>query len=175
MRDIIETERLVLRPFVETDWKSLVNYAGDIDVARATGRLPHPYGYADAKNWIATTQASSSDHIYGIADHDNHLIGCISLITSDEDWEIGYWLGQRFWHQGFMREASEALLLEASHSLAPIRIFASVFKDNPRSHALLKALNFRPIEDIFEFCVARGHSVAGQRLQLSLVQEQSNA
>lgn len=175
MRDIIKTERLVLRPFEDIDWKSLVNYAGDLDVARATGRLPHPYSYTDAKNWISTTQSSISDYIYGIADQDNHLIGCISLTSNHQDWEIGYWLGQKFWRKGYMREASKALLDEAKRCLAPAKVFASVFNDNPRSHALLLSFGFFLIEEISEFCVARGQTVAGQRLQLNLSKEPSNA
>ena len=42
MRNKIETKRLILRPFESTDLSALVLYAGDYDVAKATGQLPHP-------------------------------------------------------------------------------------------------------------------------------------
>jgi RimJ/RimL family protein N-acetyltransferase len=175
MRNRIETDRLVLRPFAETDWKSVVTYAGDIDVARATGRLPHPYSYADAKNWIAVTKTADRDHIYGIAKRDNHLIGCISLMAANETWELGYWLGQAFWHQGYMREAAQSLLSEAGRCLAPATISATVFHDNPRSLALLQVFGFHLVEDVSEFCIARGHAVDARRLGLNLAKECSNA
>jgi len=172
MRNTIETKRLILRPFVQTDWKSLVNYAGDSDVARATGRLPHPYSYADAQNWIEIAQASSEHHIYGIASKDNHLIGCISLMAKNDetesDWELGYWLGQPHWHNGYMREASTALLEEATQHLAPTNLCACVFTDNPRSATLLRQLGFSLCGQSAEFCVARGHAVDAHQLTLSL-------
>ena len=48
MRNRIETERLVLRPFETQDLSALVLYAGDYDVAKATGQLPHPYTELEA-------------------------------------------------------------------------------------------------------------------------------
>ena len=168
MRNKIETKRLVLRPFVQTDWRSLVNYAGNIDVARATGRLPHPYSFADAQNWIEITKASDENHIYGIAPKDNHLIGCISLTKTGTDdvpsWELGYWLGQPHWHKGYMREASSALLHEARARLSPTKLHATVFKDNSRSLALLRYHGFTHAAQTSEFCVARGHDVEAYRL-----------
>ena len=175
MRDIIKTDRLVLRPFVEADWKSLVNYAGDIDVARATGRLPHPYTEADAKGWIAITKTTVSDHIYCISNQDNHLIGCISLTAGNCGWAFGYWLGQQFWHKGYMREAGEALLSEARRCLAPLNISACVFKDNPRSLAALDFFGFKVIADTLEFCLARGQMVDGYRLELILTRKSGDA
>ena len=168
MRDIIETKRLVLRPFVETDWKSLVSYAGDIDVARATGRIPHPYTFADAENWIAITKTKTDDHIYGIANKNNDLIGCISLTAISGEWVLGYWLGRDHWHKGLMREASTALLAEAQRSLAPAQLTATVFKDNSRSLALLRFLGFKMSSESVQFCVARGHEVDVHELSLSL-------
>ena len=175
MRDIFKTERLVLRPFVETDWKAPVSYAGDIDVARATGRLPHPYSYADAANWIAITEAAHSDHIYGIADSDDHLMGCISLMVTNDGWDIGYWLGKKFWHMGYMREATQALLTETRQYLAPTTICATVFKDNQRSQALLSFFGFNIVSGLSEFCLARGRNVSSLRLQLKLIEAVENA
>ena len=168
MRDRLETSRLVLRSFIDTDWKSLVSYAGDIDVARATGRLPHPYSDADAENWIAITKTATTDHIYGIANSDDHLIGCISLIATDGGWEFGYWLGQKYWRNGFMREASTALLAEARCNLAPVNVTACVFKDNPRSLAILQYLGFEISGVSAEFCIARNHNVDAHQLTLLL-------
>lgn len=172
MRDTIETNRLTLRPFTQEDWKSLVNYAGDIDVARATGRLPHPYSSADATNWIELTQTDHGDYIYGIALKDGHLIGAVSLMKYDSDkdqaWELGYWLGQAYWHKAYMREATTALLDEARIYLAPINLIAHVFTDNPRSLNLLLHLGFKPNAMTSLFCVARGHDVETSQLTRSL-------
>ena len=172
MRKKIETERLVLRPFEAQDLTALVSYAGDIDVARATGQLPHPYTKAKAQSWLDfnldQSKAPSANHIYAVAAQDNRLIGCISLMPKGDSWELGYWLGQPHWHKGYMREASSALLDDARQHLAPTELCACVFTDNPRSLALLQHLGFTVCGQCAEFCVARGHDVQAHRLSLSL-------
>ena len=172
MRKKIETERLVLRPFETQDLTALVSYVGDIDVARATGQLPHPYTKTEAQSWLDFNLGQSSEpstnYIYAIATQDNRLIGCISLIPKRDSWELGYWLGQPHWHKGYMREASSALLDEARRSLAPADLCACVFIDNPRSLALLQHLGFSLCGQCAEFCVARGHDVEAYQLSLSL-------
>ena len=172
MRKKFKTERLVLRPFETQDLTALVSYAGDIDVARATGQLPHPYTKTEAQSWLEFNQgesnSSSSNHIYAVATLDGNLIGCISLMPNEDGWELGYWLGQPHWHKGYMREASSALLDEARQHLAPANLCAWVFTDNPRSLALLKHLGFTVCGQSAEFCVARGHDVKAHRLSLSL-------
>ena len=176
MRDIIETKRLVLRSFEAQDLNALVTYAGDIDVARATGQLPHPYLETDAKSWLNYNQLqsglSANTHIYAVVTPENQLLGCISLMPKSEneitEWELGYWLGQPHWHKGYMREASSSLLDEARITLAPTNLCATVFKDNPGSLALLLHFGFTLTAETTEFCVARGHKVEAHQLALTL-------
>ena len=170
MRHKIQTKRLMLRPFAAQDLNALVISAGDIDVSRATGRLPHPYTQAEAQAWLDYNQtpASAQNHIYAIASQDNQLLGCISLMSKADSWELGYWLGQPHWHAGYMREACTALLEEARQSLAPTKLCACVFTDNPRSLALLQHLGFTLCGQSTEFCVARGHDVKSHQLTLTL-------
>jgi len=103
------------------------------------------------------------------------LIGCVSLAACGNTWELGYWLGMPHWHQGYMREAVAALLNEAKSFLAPAKLCACVFTDNPRSQALLESFGFQIVKQISEFCVARGHDVAGVSLTLILEQEPNHA
>ena len=176
MRKIIETERLILRPFETSDLTALTRYAGEYDVAKATAQLPHPYTEAEAQAWLDYNQHSSGgpteSHIYAIVTRENSLIGCISLTAkgdgSQADWELGYWLGQPHWRKGYMREASEALLDDAKQHLAPTQLCACVFTDNPRSADLLRHLGFTSCGQSTEFSLARGHEVDAQVLTLSL-------
>lgn len=50
--DEIRTPRLLLRPPVTRDAGAIVELAGDWDVARMTGRIPHPYKLADAEDFL---------------------------------------------------------------------------------------------------------------------------
>ena len=54
----IETTRLTLRAFSETDARRLAYLAGDYDVAKMCGRVPHPYPVLVAEGWIAMQSAS---------------------------------------------------------------------------------------------------------------------
>jgi len=172
MRDKIQTKRLILRPFTAQDWKSIMDYAGSLDVARATARLPHPYTYDDAINWIELTMLmAKTEHIYAIANMDDHCIGCVSLISNAGNWELGYWLGKPHWHQGYMQEATSALLAEAKSTMAAATLIATVFKDNPRSLALLLSLGFSIIGQGTEFCLARDNDVPTDQLTLSFKEE----
>jgi len=42
-RPIIQTDRLVLRPFTLADAPDVQRLAGDRDIASTTSNLPHPY------------------------------------------------------------------------------------------------------------------------------------
>lgn len=48
-RPPLHTLRLVLRKPVATDAHAIVALADDVEVARHLGRMPHPYGLADAR------------------------------------------------------------------------------------------------------------------------------
>src|SRR5437016_6828409 len=94
---ILTTERLVLRPYSLSDVEPLVRLAGAREVAATTLRIPHPYTEQDAKNFIATCQASTGDEArFAITLRtDGQFCGGTGLLldAAHHHAELGYWLG----------------------------------------------------------------------------------
>jgi hypothetical protein len=68
---IIETERLRMRAHRDGDLPDLVVLAGNWEIARWTGTIPHPYSETDGREWIAAMSLRSG-------------IGWVSLIGATD-------------------------------------------------------------------------------------------
>lgn len=105
------TARLKLRPFSLSDASVVQRLAGSIKVAQMTATIPHPYPDGAAETWIAThsEQFAKGDGVtWAIADRDSgNLVGCISFFVnkSHKRSEVGYWVGEEFWGNGYCTEA----------------------------------------------------------------------
>ncbi len=165
MRDTLQTERLTLRPFALGDAHDVARHANDIAVARQLATLPHPYDLGMAKDWVRMTEDRTALRAYAL-EHAGEVIGSLALTLSNGVWDLGYWLGQSHWHQGFMREAASAVVTDAAQDLTIPHLSASCFTDNPRSAALLLALGFEQAEQTEPvFCVARNKSVPAHKFR----------
>ena len=117
---IIETERLTLRRWCESDAESLYEYAKDPDVGPIAGWPPHK-NVAESLNVIKTVFTGAE--CYAICEKGNDkAIGAIELklnghtdmTDKDDECELGYWLGKEFWGRGYMPEAARAVLRHSS-------------------------------------------------------------
>lgn len=142
---ILETERLMLRPFTLEDAQEVQRLAGHRDIASTTLNIPHPYEDGMAEEWISTHQESFEQGkgvVYAITLKDGRLIGAISLMTMIEGHqaELGYWIGKLYWNQGFCTEAGKELLRYGFDGLGLNRIHASYISRNPASGRVMQKL-----------------------------------
>ena len=151
MRDTLQTGRLILRQLSSRDAKGFTEFCSDIDVARMTGSIPHPFPLLAAEFKVMDLRAQKRRglaHPYAITlqNGEDEMIGIIDLFKRSEDalWEIGYWIGRPYWGQGFMTEACSAILAEADATLGREDRVAGVFTDNPGSVRVLEKLGFKP-------------------------------
>jgi ribosomal-protein-alanine N-acetyltransferase len=160
----LETERLLLRHHRADDAESLVALANDWDVAKSLGRLPHPYGRADAEYFLRKAiegRAAGTDFNYAITrKSDRALIGGAGVhLREGGDFEFGYWLGKPFWKQGYATEAARRLVSFTFRELKVERLVAGWFHDNPASGRVLEKLGCVMAGAEQRNCAARGHTV----------------
>lgn len=111
----LETERLILRPWVENDAEELYKYASDLEVGPPAGWPPHS-SVENSREIIRNVL--SRQETYAVCLKEGKPIGSIGLhlnehtdMTDREDeCELGYWIGKPFWGQGLIPEASRELL-----------------------------------------------------------------
>jgi RimJ/RimL family protein N-acetyltransferase len=145
-RPALRTIRLILRPLRLSDGFDVRRMAGNSKVAENTLHMPFPYPEGIAEEWISTHAQDFLDNkqlVLGICLRtDKKLIGCIGLtLRKDiENAELGYWIGEEFWNQGYATEAATALLEYGFHSLNLHKIFAYYFSTNAASGRVMKKI-----------------------------------
>jgi len=111
---VLLSERLVLRAPHEEDIDALAHLANNANVATMVSRMPHPYTANDAADFVRRTKLGEIGKcVYAITKADNGVfLGCCGVEpTGDPNTvEIGYWLGEPYWNQGYTTEAAHALI-----------------------------------------------------------------
>jgi ribosomal-protein-alanine N-acetyltransferase len=144
----LETSRLILRPFALSDAAEVQKLASDFAIADTTAAIPHPYPDGAAASWIASTEslwlAKQSLALAIRRKEDGILVGAISLfdILGEYRAELGYWVGEPFWGNGYASEAGQAVLAFGFTGLKLKRIHAEHLARNPASGRVMEKLGF---------------------------------
>lgn len=145
---ILETERLVLRPWRESDAESLYEYAKNPEVGPIAGWPPHK-NVEDSLGIIKNVL--NGPECYAIClKEDNQAIGAIELrlngVTDmtdrDDECELGYWIGQPFWGNGYMPEAAKELLRHGFEDLNMQTIWCGYYDGNVKSKRVQEKVGF---------------------------------
>jgi len=153
---VIETARLRMRAHRNGDLADLVALAGNWEVARWVGTMPHPYTEADAREWIARVQENHTTGCprrFAIAlKETDRLIGGVGLdgTTGDGSDEpaLGYWLGQPYWRNGYAREAAAAVIHYGFRTLGLETIRAYTDPGNAASQKVLLRCGLKNVGEI---------------------------
>ena len=140
---ILETSRLVLRPFVPADAPIVQRLAGDREVAATAMNIPHPYEDGVAEAWIETRAPKWETRealVLAVTSEAEGLVGTMSLqlALAHRRAELGYWIGVPFWNRGYATEAAGAVITYGFDELGLNRIEARHFTFNPASGRVLE-------------------------------------
>ena len=111
---MIETDRLILRPWQDSDAEALFRYASDPDVGPRAGWPPHK-DIEESKRVIR--DIFTNDRTWAVTLRETgEAIGCMgyyihgesNIPIGEEDAEIGYWIVIPYWNRGIATEALRA-------------------------------------------------------------------
>ena len=133
------TERLILRPWQESDAERLFEYAKDPEVGPIAGWPVH----TSVENSLDIIRnVLSVDETYAVClKDDNRAIGSVGLIppmqshtkAAADEIEIGYWLGVPFWGNGYIPEAVKRLQQHAFEDLGCNAMWCGYYDGNEKS------------------------------------------
>lgn len=138
-----------------TDAKYVQELAGDIEVAKTTLNIPHPYPDGAAEAWIERTRdAAEKGELYAFAmirKDDGTLVGSMGMrvAKNHKHAELGYWVGLPFWGQGFAAEATQRIVQSGFEDLELNRIFAAAMTKNLGSYKVMSKVGMKQ-EGIFK-------------------------
>jgi ribosomal-protein-alanine N-acetyltransferase len=145
---ILETKRLILRPWKVEDAKELYKYARDPRVGSAAGWPAHTSIQYSLQIIEEVLKASET---YAIVLKQTMLpIGNIKISTqgfgnvamSDTEAEIGYWLGVSYWGQGLMPKAVFEILRRCFEDLYCTGVWCGYYDGNTRSRRVQEKCGF---------------------------------
>ena len=145
---MLETERLILRKWTEEDAESLFEYAKDSEIGPAAGWPPHK---SVEESRAVIKNVFDGAECYAICEKEKNIaIGAVELKLNgytnktkrDDEYELGYWLGQPFWGRGYMPEASRELLRRGFEDLGMTTIWCAYYDGNLKSKRVQEKLGF---------------------------------
>lgn len=142
---LINTERLILRKFEESDLHSFSLLAADPEVMRFS--LKGPLSPEEAKEYFEKRVLSHyQTHGFGLLavflKETQDFIGFVGLIVQNidgiEEIELAYRLLPKYWNQGFATEAATAVCEYAFQTMGVERLISLI---DPKNHKSLQVAN----------------------------------
>lgn len=145
---ILETERIILRPWEENDAEDLYNFAKDPRIGPIAGWPPHTS--VENSREIIKTILSAKETYAVILRSNGKAVGSIgfkfckdsNLDMQENEAEIGYWIGVPYWGQGFIPEAANELLRYGFQILGLEKIWCGYFAGNNKSWRVQEKCGF---------------------------------
>lgn len=149
-KEMIETARLILRPWQESEADSLFKYAGDPDIGPVAGWTPHTS--IENSLEIIRTVFSAPETYAVVLKETGEPVGSCGIMSTDGlhsatmksgEAEIGYWIGKPYWGQGLIPEAVNALLDKCFNELELDAVWCGYYDGNTKSKRVCEKCRFK--------------------------------
>ena len=146
---MLETERLILRPWEDGDCGNLYKYASDPDVGPSAGWPPHR-NLDESRRVLKSVLKKTG--VYAVClKTENKTIGSIGLKSNadtdmterEDECELGYWLGKPYWGRGIMPEAVREILRYAFEDAGMKKVWCGYYDGNEKSKRVQEKCGFR--------------------------------
>jgi ribosomal-protein-alanine N-acetyltransferase len=139
----ISTSRLVMRPFTLDDAAEVRYLAGNKAIAATTLNIPHPYEEGIAEAWIGSHRERFENReaaIFAVTQGESGLLmGSIGVVVKEHDrGEMGYWMGQPYWNNGYTTEAARAIIAFSFRQFMLNKVTASHLAGNSASGRVME-------------------------------------
>jgi [ribosomal protein S5]-alanine N-acetyltransferase len=143
---VLHTERLVLRPFQDSDVEEALSYRDDREFARFLPHIPQPFTRRDAEAFVALNMSEPWERSPTFAVVlENTLIGTVNfeIDTDARTAMLGYAIGRTWWGRGIATEAARAAMAWAIDTFSLVRLWASTDARHARSRRVLEKLGMQ--------------------------------
>jgi len=147
----LETKRLILRKPKLSDWKDVVEGCNDLEVARNTVSIEHPYTKKHANLFISEVRKNwtkkNNDYVFFIElKSEKKIIGGIALHDIEKTNRIGQtgsWINKKYWRKGYITEAKVAVNEFAFNKLKLRKLWTTVFTNNKASRKVQESIGYK--------------------------------
>ena len=144
----METERLILRPWRESDAEALFKYASDPDVGPRAGWPPHK-SVEESLQIIKTVFNTPTMWAVELKET-GEAIGCVGYLPAsvsnlqipDDQCEVGYWIGKPYWGRGICTEALHLVIDYCFNVKHFTVLWGDFFPSNPASGRVMTKCGF---------------------------------
>ena len=145
---VLQSERLTLRPWFESDADTLFEYASDPEVGPRAGWPPHK---SVEESLEIIRKFFTNDYTWAVElKETSEVIGCVgylpasssNLKIAEDHAEVGYWIAHPYWNKGICTEALQMIIDYCFQEKGFTVLWGIYFPSNPASGRVMEKCGF---------------------------------
>ncbi|MGD1822485.1 MAG: GNAT family N-acetyltransferase [Pleomorphochaeta sp.] len=141
INNIIETDRLFLRGFLESDAQAVYDYAKDDETVKYLTWASHK-SVEESRQCIVNFLTKTGAYAITLKST-KQVIGCIDVQKEENKATFGYVLNKKYWNKGYMSEALEAIINFSFIKLEVSEVFGLYEIGNEASMKVMEKCNMK--------------------------------